>query len=287
MHLNENISPFFIVGSGRSGNTLLRRILNNNEELYIPPETYMIGKSIRQYLLKPYVSWRKITKLIYENFTNHAEFYTFGMEDLDDLTNCMSLLPKEQRSLACLLDGFYNEYARVHSIKITRWGDKTPLNSMNMQEIKMVFPKSVFIHIVRDPFDVVASYLKTGLYKNEIDAVTRWIESIVSAKNFQKRYPNDYIEVRYEELVKEPEKIVSDICCFLKIDFKLQMLSVDRGIGEMGDVGALKHHENVKKAITASSIGKWKNSLNDEQANNVKKILDNSSLLIGTNWFEN
>lgn len=285
VHLNEDISPFFIVGSGRSGNTLLRRILNNHDDLYIPPETYVLGKSIRQYLLKPYVSWGRIVKIVYNNFTNHAEFYSFGMDNVDSLINRMTLIPKEQQSLACLIDGFYREYASVHNIKSERWGDKTPLNTIFMQELKTVFPKALFVNIVRDPFDVVASYLKAGLYRNERDAVMRWVESIVAARIFQKIYPFGYYEVLYEDLVRKPEKVVRNVCEFLNVDFQLQMLTVGKNVVKMGDVSVLKHHENVKKNITTNSIGKWKRSLNNNQISNIKKILARNSQLIGSNWF--
>lgn len=44
---NEDYKPFFIIGSGRSGNTLLRRILTKKNGIVIPPETYVLGKVIR------------------------------------------------------------------------------------------------------------------------------------------------------------------------------------------------------------------------------------------------
>ena len=44
LHSTVRYMPFFIIGSGRSGNTLLRTILETHPEVHIPPETYVIGK---------------------------------------------------------------------------------------------------------------------------------------------------------------------------------------------------------------------------------------------------
>ena len=46
LNRDEGYRPFFIVGSGRSGNTLMRRVLQTSPELHIPPETFVLGDCI-------------------------------------------------------------------------------------------------------------------------------------------------------------------------------------------------------------------------------------------------
>ena len=273
LHNNEDIKPFFIVGSGRSGNTLLRRILNNHEDLYIPPETYMLGKSIRQYLFLPFLPWTVLTKTIYRNFLTHPEFSTFGISSLDALLKRVADCPKKERSLAYALDGFYQEYARSNSISSQRWGDKTPLNTFFMEEIHAVFPKAKFIHMLRNPYDVVASYLDTGLYKNEEEALNRWLESVIAVKEFRILHPDVCVEVRYETLVSNPGKVVDKVCSFLEIDFGLDLLAVKDEEMILGDVVNLKHHANVMNPISQDSIGKGKRRLSEEQISRMKAII--------------
>ena len=43
LHGEERHDPFFVIGVGRSGNTLFRRILTAHSELHIPPETFVLG----------------------------------------------------------------------------------------------------------------------------------------------------------------------------------------------------------------------------------------------------
>ena len=48
---NLTCIPFFIIGSGRSGNTLLRSILSGNSDISIPPESYRIPFAIKLSLI--------------------------------------------------------------------------------------------------------------------------------------------------------------------------------------------------------------------------------------------
>ena len=43
LHRSEDIHPFFIIGPDRSGNTLMRRVLEAHEDVHIPPESYVLG----------------------------------------------------------------------------------------------------------------------------------------------------------------------------------------------------------------------------------------------------
>ena len=42
--------PFFILGSGRNGSTLLASILNSNPNILIPPEQYVLPYSIMYHI---------------------------------------------------------------------------------------------------------------------------------------------------------------------------------------------------------------------------------------------
>ena len=57
--------PFFIYGSGRNGSTLLASLLNNNENISIPPEQYVMPHAIIDWKLNKFQSYNKfISKII-------------------------------------------------------------------------------------------------------------------------------------------------------------------------------------------------------------------------------
>ena len=66
-HIQKNdIEPIFIVGSGRSGNTLLARILHESGDVCFPPENFTLWEVYNLYLKniknkrKPYGKSKKL-----------------------------------------------------------------------------------------------------------------------------------------------------------------------------------------------------------------------------------
>lgn len=273
LHRNENISPFFIIGSGRSGNTLLRRILYSHTSLHIPPETYVLGSAIKFFSVNRNLFWRDLVYATLSQFEYYPEFETFDIS-LRSLAQRLVQLPCENRSLAFMLDAFYRYHAEQHAITCQRWGDKTPMNTFALDRIYSVFPKAQFIHIIRDGCDVVASYLQAGIYVNIVKAAERWVSSIESARKFISFHPENCLEIRYEELVDNPQKSVEGLCHFLKIDFQAQMLTINETINSMGDVAVRAHHQQIYQPISKSSIGKGRQSLTLEEKELLEPILD-------------
>lgn len=275
LHRNENIVPFFIVGSGRSGNTLLRRILNNHSELFIPPETYVLGKSIKQYKSYPNLTWYDLVSLVYSNFEFHPEFETFGITSLGDITRKVQATPKESQSLALIFNAFYQNYKQKNVIKAARWGDKTPLNTFSVQELLEVFPKAQFIHIIRSPYDSIHSLVESGLQPDLDVACRRWMASVESAIQFGNNNQCCYREIAYENLVSHPEREVRALCEYLQIPFEATMLNRHPG-DDSGDIKLRRHHHRVLKDIDENSVGKGLRALTEQELSSINAILKTS-----------
>jgi len=273
LHKNEGYKPFFIIGAGRSGNTLLRRILQAHTEIHIPPETYVLGKTIRAFRRNNHLRWEDLVHLTLSIFEHHSEFETFEIEPLQKLSEALISTPKEKRSLAFILNNFYLHHASCHHISFNRWGDKTPMNTFCLERIKSVFPDAQFIHIIRDGCDVVSSYLRAGIYSSVQDAAMRWEKSIKLASSFCHKHSKCCIGVRYEDLVFYPESIVMEICEFLEIDFQEEMLALHVTSGSLGDVQRYSHHSNVLKPITAANIGKGRILMSKKEQEELQKLI--------------
>jgi hypothetical protein len=264
LHRQERYRPFFIVGSGRSGNTLLRRILYAHPSIHIPPETYILGQCIRIFRRYRMMTWQDLTYLILSRFEYHPEFGTFQMS-LRPLAEQLLNTPKANRSLAYMLNSFYQYVAKTQGKEGARWGDKTPLNTFYLERILGVFPDAQFIHIVRDGCDVAVSYYQSGFYKDIFSAADRWLASVKAAKLFTKRHPQSVLEIRYEDLVSQSEVTVKKVCNFLEIEFHQSMLESRSLVGEMGDVPMREHHRQAMNPISTSNIGKGRQHLTEEE----------------------
>ncbi|SEA76877.1 Sulfotransferase family protein [Thalassobacillus cyri] len=260
----EHFNPFFIIGSGRSGNTLFRTMLTQKEEIVIPPESFVLGKAIRKYKMTRHMEWEDICGLFISFFERHHGFPRWGIDAREFYQEAIKI-EKQNRNLEYLIHSFFSFYGKKKKPSFTRWGDKTPINTFSLKLLDQVFPDSQFIHMIRDGRDVVSSYLDAGLYDNASKASERWMNSIHTAKLFGDKVGKDrYFEVYYEDLVNKPEETLQGVCNFLNISFEPSMLNHFQGIEGLGDT-KLPHHKNLAKPVNKSSIGKWKQRLTEEQ----------------------
>jgi hypothetical protein len=94
------------------------------------------------------------------------------------------------------------------------WCEKTPSNLMHFGFIKELFPDSLFVHILRDPRGTVASMLNVPWAPNNVNDVSiflkgiyqRWAE-MTATLNLE----DNFIEIKLEDFVQEPNKILSEI----------------------------------------------------------------------------
>ena len=257
LHSTARYMPFFIIGSGRSGSTLLRAILETNPEVHIPPETYVIGRTIKNYIRYSRLPWSILLKIILSEFEYYPEFTTFGIS-LRELYNKLIEINQKERNLAYILHNLYLFHAKSVLKNAKRWGDKTPMNTFYLDKIYSVFPDSFFIHIIRDGRDVVLSYMKMGRYNTMQESADRWFLSVQKAIKFGRRHPEQYIEIRYEDLVRSPKKSIQFVCDFIGLEFMDNMLRHNEMNINLGDVEVRSHHKNVKNEINVASIGKWR-----------------------------
>ena len=268
---NLSCIPFFIIGSGRSGNTLLRSILSGNSDISIPPESYRIPFAIKKFHIFNNRDWEDIVPQVLKEFEDCKEFYTWEI-DITDVQKRLEDIADSKRTLSNIFDELFCTYAEKHSPGSKIWGDKTPMNTLYLDWIGTVFPRSKFIHIIRDGRDVASSYLKMERYDTILEAANRWINSIESAQSFGSKIKENYIEIRYEELVTKPEEVIKDTCDFLDIDYDSKMLDHTKQVKKLGDTDK-EHHSNLSKPISSDSVGKWRNNLSESDQESITKLL--------------
>jgi hypothetical protein len=115
-----------------------------------------------------------------------------------------------------------------HALKLgkTRYGDKTPEAINAIRLLGQLFPEARFIHMIRDGRDVAISHLnvETGI-RNVGEVAMTWKEQIERAQRDGGMLGADrYREVRYEELIDDPERILRSVCDFIELQFHPRML---------------------------------------------------------------
>ena len=261
--------PLFMIGSGRSGNTLMRRVLMASGAIYIPPETYVVGQIIEAWQRSSLLPWRQRVWLFCAYFEQHSEFGTFGLSDLKDFANEAAKLPRKDRSLRTLFDTFYRYLGRQSGSDALRWGDKTPFNTYHLPAISKLFPDAQYLWLVRDARDVALSYVASGMYPDLRTAAERWCDANAACKHLASG-GHDVRRQTYEALVSEPEDQFRGVFDWANLPFSTDVLTAH--VPAMGDVDIRDHHQNVKNPISASSIGQWRERLSEQEHIDIKTI---------------
>jgi len=229
---SESHVPFFVLGSQRSGTTLLRLMLHNHPNLAIPFETgFMTAFTRDASFITPFHD--RLSR--YQNLKSRTqieslldEVIQFPFVRAGDLAiDKKAVLSRDVESYSGLIDAIMKEYARSRGKQ--RWGDKTPEYTEDIDIIWRLFPGCKFIHLVRDGRDVVLRQLKVAFddwfSKSLLVLAMRWAhKTTICHKVGSVLGPQFYLELRFEDLIQNPEPVLRRICEFLGEPYSRQML---------------------------------------------------------------
>ncbi len=140
--------------------------------------------------------------------------------------------------------------------------DKSILTFQMIGFVKQVFPDARIVVVRRDPRDNCLS-----MYKNNfIDGAYRYTydlkalgEAYLGFERFvhfwRKACPNDFVEVRYEDLIAEPERKTRELVTQLGLPWENQLLEFNRAQRSVKTLSSAQ----VRQPIYSSSVGAWRN----------------------------
>jgi hypothetical protein len=242
-----------IVGAGRSGNTLLRRLLMEQGRIYIPPETYVWTSQIHAFLRAPGLNWQSKVALALGQLEFGPEFDTFEIASLREFALLAVDWPVERQSLGDLIHGLYGWLAEQKQIEADWVGEKTPMNLGRIGLISNMFPQARYLYIERDGVDVAFSCRENGFYPDLASGARRWVQSRLAWRDFAKQLPAARkAEVRYDEMVADHEAVIGRLLSHFGIKTRAHPIDVTKALG---DVSTRAHHHRVKSATVARSTG--------------------------------
>ena len=221
--------PFFIVGFQRSGTTLLRMMIDSHPEVAIPLDTTGLWARYEQRLdefgvLSEVESLRRLV----ESILSEERIRLWETPLTVDDVICASRLP----GYPGVIEGFHLAYAQAKGK--SRWGDKDPGNMGRLGSVLRWFPDARIVHIVRDGRDACMSLLKQefGGY-DLLQCAESWREQVWWVRQIGRILgESQYFELRYEDLVAEPERSLRPLAEFLGIDWSPDMLEYHRRVDE-------------------------------------------------------
>jgi hypothetical protein len=255
--------PVVILGVSRSGTTLLKEMLDHSSELAIPSESYFIPQLWDRHGPRP------DPDAILDDLGRIARVREWGVSP-DDVR---SRLPEEPSFRDVILP-VYRSYAERHGKG--RFGDKTPAYMQHLELVDSVFPGAQYVHIVRDGRDAALSFLDMqrrprfnwARPRGLGDFACQWDLEVRSAQEFGASTARGrYRELRYEDLVAEPERRLRQVCAFLDLPFEPGMLEYHREVGPQ----TLQDHPRLSEPPT-SGARDWREELESEDVERFEAI---------------
>ncbi|MCP9294068.1 MAG: amino acid adenylation domain-containing protein [Planktothrix agardhii LY1] len=275
---SKNPPAIFILSPYRSGSTLLRVILGGNPQLFAPPELELLGFNTlgerKAQFSGRYNFWMEGTiRTIMEIKGCNAEEAIAIMEELED----KNLTSKQ----------FYRLLQEWLGDKILI--DKTPSYSLDLETLKRAernFHNPLYIHLVRHPLATMRSYEEARVeqtfpyehpFKRRELAELVWLISHQNILEFlQQVSPQRQYQVKFEDIVKQPQKTIESLCQFLGVEFNPDMLQpykekkqrmTDGIYAESRMIGDVKFHQH--QSINPDTVDQWKDYYNSDFLGNV------------------
>lgn len=238
----------------RSGSTLLRTLLGQHPNIIAGEDEVHIFQDI------------KTPSKIYRAFNINPEKIKEIKKGAKDLVEFSEKLFKEIKK--------GDESKRVLL--------KQPKHILFLKDIFKHYPKAKFIHIIRDGRDCTMSQRYYLLPPNRKEwpyewCCRQWVTFINHGKKFRK--DPRYLEVKYEDLVRNPYKTLKRITDFLGLD-KIPKKNIDNAHKNF-NVEKRPDHKEVGKPIDRKRIGKWKNKMSEKDKKIFKKIAGETLIELG------
>lgn len=252
--------PIFIVGAPRSGTSLLRQMLNRHPAIAICDETHFFR-----------LIYQKRGRKAFGDLNDPANRRRLALDYLSlpptrklglDQAKLAERLTAEAVSYPAMFASILSFYAESEGKQ--RVGEKTPNHALAAETLCEWFPGAVVLHLVRDPRDVAASLMRMrfGSSSAVLNART-WVRLNLAARRSSHR--REYLEVRYENLVKQPELELTRICQFAGEDYSPRMLQAEQSSTQLPN-----EKDRHLTPLTEARQGRWRQELSPRQVAQIE-----------------
>lgn len=271
---------FFIVGRGRSGTTLLSRMLSSHPALAVAAEGFFVANLEARYgrgrwdearierFCRDLVAERRMARWELPLPALRHRLRALG-PGVDYATVCATV---------------YRSYAEdcAGKVHVRAVGDKNPHYALLLPRLLRRFPQARFIHVVRDPRDNVLSYRDVPFDLSETHALAeRWRaynDRILSAAASA---PHRFLRVHYEGLLQAPEATLTAACRFLDLPYDEAMLRFfERPMAGFYGAGN-PWHRRLQTPLDSTQLGRFRGRLTGAEVAAIEHICGPTLIRLG------
>ena len=247
----------FLVGSPRSGTTILQSLLAAHPEVISFPESKFF-----HYLLYDKFAGKLPSRMeaFFKDEIKRPEF----LENFDD----SQTVETKTAWFVGILDSLATEQNK------SIWLEKTPEHMYFIEDIERLLPNAKFIHILRNGMDTIASmYEATRNFSNLWGAgwdlnhcVGRWEHAMLTSHKYIKK--SNHIFIRYKDVLDNTTKLLGEICNFMGIEYEDEMLLNYKEKASRLSLN-LPWHQGIDRDIKSTKVHKYHNSFNCDEIQSI------------------
>ncbi len=284
--------PLFIIGNWRTGTTFLHQLFSLDKQFCTPtvfqvanPDHFLVSKkyyipvmskflddkrpmdNVKMGIDEPQEDEYALLKII-DN--TPLERLIFQQSDQFFLDDCKSFITEDSNSFVSGLNTFMKKLILNSNKRVLL---KNPFHSLRIGLLKKHYPDAKFIHIYRDPYEVIPSSIHMwNIVGNQNILKGKWIEPHVKSiailykkiidnirSEFEQMNKNQCCEIRYEQLVDRPVECMKNIYAQLEIDFTQEF-----------------EQELIQFCAKSKSYKKNSYVISNEDKKEIKSILENT-----------
>ncbi|MGH9374119.1 MAG: sulfotransferase family protein [Vicinamibacterales bacterium] len=258
--------PVFVVGSARSGNTLLYHTLLSAGGFAI----YRGEPAVFDLLAPRFGDLRsaRARQRLLETWPRLHLARTAGL----NLPEIRRRVHTECRSNGDFLRIVLGALARAQGAG--RWAVWGPDNLLYMRQIKRELPDALFVHMIRDGRDVALSMSTEGWIRpfpwdrsrGLLAAALHWFWKVGRGRAHGRKIGPSYLEIRFEELVTRPRETLGVVSGFIEHD-----LDPDRI--QQAAVGTLRRPNSTFSAEGSHPVERWRERLAPRDLERVEMLI--------------
>lgn len=267
----RSAQPVFVIGCHRSGTNLLYDMLLSAGGFAV----YRGYLPIYKMLIPRFGSMvsAKSRKQIVDSWMHSKGFRRSGLEAGDLATRLIG----DCRNGGDFIRIVMESVARQQGMP--RWAVYDPDNVLYLPKIKRDIPEALFVHIVRDGRDIALSLRKMGEFRPipwnrkpaSLEATAlywRWM--VQTGRRNGRLFPEDYLEVRYEELVSAPQETLQMLGQFIGSDLDYAQIQSNR-LGRLQESNS--SFRDSHGPAESNPINRWKKLLAPEEVIRIEALV--------------
>lgn len=225
--------PLFIVGMPRSGTKLLRGLLSKHPRIRILAAETDFLPFIEAWVQR---HGSPASPEAFQRFAatmQDANYFNFRRQPTPFRWQAWRTACNGHFDVPGLFEGFVRYETEAGHGSGLIWADKSPAYIRHIPLVLKHFPAARIVHIVRDVRDHCVSMRNTW-NKDVRRSAWRWGQDVLAAHRQCLKAPEHCLEVKFEQLLQDPELQMRRICSFLDLDFSPDLMELAQSVERRG-----------------------------------------------------